>query len=148
CIAFVAHFGHPDMAAIAAADATPRFPEHGNRYVIFGRAFRTDDFHDYYDYTKTMKPFQRLILTVSFLSTCLWAEASAAADRPVCSSATDRACIARSILFDMEGVNEMQWRDATLRDLAGSLTYDGKIDQAVGLIDRIKSPDTQAMTIR
>jgi len=71
-----------------------------------------------------------------------------AEDRPVCTSAADRACVARSILFDMQGVNELQWRDATLRDLAGSYTYDGKIDQAIGLIDQIKNPDTQAMTVR
>lgn len=69
-------------------------------------------------------------------------------ERPNCTSASDRACIGRSILFDMNDVNELQWRDATLRDLAGSYTYDGKIDQAIALIDQIKNPDTQAMTIR
>jgi len=139
---------HPYMTACAATDAAAHLADKGGGHVIFAGAFRADDFHGFCDYTKTIMSFQRLVLITAFLSTCLWIPPSSADDRPVCAGAADRACIVRSILFDMKDVREIQWKDSTLRDLAGSLTYDGQIDQAIGLIDQIQNQDTQAMTIR
>lgn len=86
----------------------------------------------------------RLIIFVGALSTGLWAFGALAA----CPSAADRACVTSAILKDSQSIPEPQWRDQSLRDLASSLTYDGRVDEAIALIAKIKNPDTQAMTIR
>lgn len=83
-------------------------------------------------------------LFFAFLVLCpalAWADDS-------CPSADARACIAARILKDSGNIEEKQWRDQTLRDLAASLTYDGQVDEAIALIGQISNPDTQAMTVR
>jgi hypothetical protein len=65
-----------------------------------------------------------------------------------CPSAAARDCVTAHMLQDAYQIQETPWRDQALRDLAGSLTYDNKIDQAVGLVSKIQNPDTKAMTIR
>lgn len=72
----------------------------------------------------------------------------ALAQTETCASAADRACIARQILTDAEGMDNAQWKDQALRELAISLTYDKRIDDAIALVPKISNPDTQAMTIR
>jgi len=89
----------------------------------------------------------RTIVTIAALSTILWANA-AFAEPASCSSATDRACIANRIVADADSITEENWRDQTLRDAASSLTYDGRVDDAIALVAKIKNPDTKAMTIR
>ncbi|MBU6235139.1 MAG: hypothetical protein KGQ41_04785 [Alphaproteobacteria bacterium] len=86
----------------------------------------------------------RFIVLFLALSTGLYA-IEARAD---CASASDRACVAAKIIADADATKEDPWRDQILRDVAASLTYDDKIDQAIGLIAKIKNPDTKAMTIR
>ncbi len=89
----------------------------------------------------------RTIVTIAALSTGLWANAAYSAPAN-CTSASDRACIANRILADADSIIEETWRDQTLRNAASSLTYDGRIDDAIALIPKIKNPDTKAMTIR
>lgn len=86
----------------------------------------------------------RLIWALALLSTTLWV-AGARAD---CPSSADRACISAEIAASAKDVTEVSWRDQTYRDLATSLTYDNRVDDAIALIPQIKNPDTQAMTIR
>jgi hypothetical protein len=71
-----------------------------------------------------------------------------AEDAAPCPSASARDCITTHMLKDAEGIYDTAWRDQAYRDLAGSLTYDKKIDQAIALVEKIQNPDTQAMTIR
>jgi hypothetical protein len=89
----------------------------------------------------------RLIWALALLSTALL-PAIARAEGENCASASDRACIAGAILKDAGAIAEPQWHDSALRELAISLTYDKRIDDAVALIPKITNPDTQAMTIR
>ncbi len=65
-----------------------------------------------------------------------------------CSSVTDRACIEEKIINDALAATETNWKDQILRDVAASLTYDGRIDDAIALVAKVTNPDTQAMTIR
>lgn len=91
------------------------------------------------------------LLRIAVLSTALWAglAQAQAGDAPkTCPAASDRACIADSIVRDALAATEPAWRDQALRDVATSLTYDNRIDDAVALVSKIGNPDTQAMTIR
>ena len=83
---------------------------------------------------------------IAALSTILLACPAAGAES--CAKATDRACVIARILEDSGSITDASWRDQTLRDTAASLTYDGRIDDAVALVGKITNPDTQAMTIR
>lgn len=88
----------------------------------------------------------RLFITFLALSTTLWCGGVSAQEQ--CASASNRACIAQQILDATKSIDEPKWRDATLRDLAESMTYDKRVDDAIALIPKISNPDTQAMTIR
>ncbi len=70
------------------------------------------------------------------------------AQAPKCASAADRACMAAQILADSDQMENAQWKDQALRELAISLTYDKRVDDAIALVPKISNPDTQAMTIR
>lgn len=85
------------------------------------------------------------IATIAALSTGLSVHGASAAD---CASAQDRACVIGRIIADAGSTKEDAWRDQLFRDAAASLTYDGKVDQAIALVGRVKNPDTKAMTIR
>ncbi len=66
---------------------------------------------------------------------------------PPCAG-TDRTCLLKALETAAGNITESQWRDQTYRELAKLLTHDHKPDEAVALIDKIKEPDTKAMTIR
>src|SRR5690606_3100787 len=83
----------------------------------------------------------------AILSTALFC-APAMAENARCTDASDRACVIAGLLRDAESVTESRWRDQLYRDAAASMTYDGRIDDAVALIPKIENPDTQAMTVR
>lgn len=88
----------------------------------------------------------RLILSIIALSTIfLWDEDARADD---CAAAKDRACVESAIIADALSSPEDSWKDQILRDVATSLTYDARVDDAIALIPKIANPDTQAMTVR
>jgi hypothetical protein len=60
----------------------------------------------------------------------------------------DHACLFSIIETEAESMTESRWRNQAYRDLAVSYIMEGKINSAVGLVDKIDNPDTQAMTIR
>lgn len=93
---------------------------------------------------------KRLLPFLITLSTCLsWGVAFAQSQpAPACASASDRTCLALMVMQNAEAVAEPAWRDKAYRELAVSLTYDGRVDDAIALVPRITNPDTQAMTIR
>ncbi len=64
-----------------------------------------------------------------------------------CSS-EDRACILELLRNEARHIDQTLWRDQVYRELAKTYAFEGKFDQALGLITSIQTPDTQAMTIR
>ena len=61
---------------------------------------------------------------------------------------SDRACLLRELEKTASEIPDDKWRDIAYRELAKSLTADGRTEEAIALIDDIKNPDTRAMTIR
>lgn len=62
--------------------------------------------------------------------------------------AQDRPCLLARIESLAEQITQDRWRDTTYRELAKTLAFDGETDRAIALIEKIKAPDTRAMTIR
>lgn len=60
----------------------------------------------------------------------------------------DRACILKELQQTAALIDKDLWRDQTYRELAKTLAFEGEFEQALNLIDKIESPDTQALTIR
>ncbi len=63
-------------------------------------------------------------------------------------TAVDRACLLDMLEETAGAIEKDSWRNQTYREMAKTLAFEGDIDRAIGLIERITSPDTQAMTIR
>lgn len=70
-----------------------------------------------------------------------------AADTPACVNA-ERACVLGLLQSSTEAIENQNWQDQTYRELAKTLAFDGDVDKAIGLVDKIKSNDTKALTIR
>lgn len=70
-----------------------------------------------------------------------------AEDQAACKP-EDRVCILRLLQDEAVRIENPAWRDQTYRELAKTLAFEGRADEAVSLIDKIQNPDTQAMTIR
>lgn len=61
---------------------------------------------------------------------------------------SDRLCLLESLRIEAEKIDNKSWRDQTYRELAKTYAFDGDTEKALGLIDKIETPDTKAMTIR
>ncbi len=61
---------------------------------------------------------------------------------------SDRTCILNAIENESAQIENTSWRDQTYRELAKTKAFEGDMDGALVLIDKIETPDTQAMTIR
>jgi hypothetical protein len=60
----------------------------------------------------------------------------------------DRACTLTKMQENAAQIEEKPWRDQTYREIAKSLAFDGNIDGALAVVDKIETPDTKALTIR
>lgn len=60
----------------------------------------------------------------------------------------DRACVLSAIEAEAAKIENTSWRDQTYRELAKTKAFEGDMDGAMAVIDKIETPDTQAMTIR
>ncbi len=60
----------------------------------------------------------------------------------------DRGCVIDMLEATAATIENQSWRDQTYRELAKTLATDNNIDRAVGLMEKIITPDTKAMTIR
>lgn len=60
----------------------------------------------------------------------------------------DRPCLLKSMTETAAQIQQTSWRDQTYREIAKTYAFDGDVDTALGLIDKIETPDTKAMTIR
>ncbi len=86
----------------------------------------------------------RILISVFF---ALLAASPAYAKTETCNI-EQRSCVISVLLREAEKVENPSWRDQTYREIAKTLAADGQFDQAIGLVDKIVTPDTQAMTIR
>lgn len=60
----------------------------------------------------------------------------------------DRACVIGSMESTAAKIENAAWRDQTYREIAKTLAFEGNVDAAIAMIDKIETPDTKAMTIR
>jgi hypothetical protein len=60
----------------------------------------------------------------------------------------NRDCLLDKMITLAADIDNKAWKDQTFREIAKTLAFDGKFEQAVSLIDKIETPDTKAMTIR
>jgi len=60
----------------------------------------------------------------------------------------DKLCVMAQIKEDAASIENKNWRDKVLRELAKAYTHEGYEDKAIKLIGEIETPDTKAMTIR
>ena len=77
----------------------------------------------------------------------VWPLASARAAPAACKGA-DQACLLTALEQDTAAIPETAWRDSTYRELAKLLARQGQEDRAIALVEKIKIPDTQSITIR
>lgn len=89
----------------------------------------------------------RLLYSLLAAAFILAAPALAAEKAAPCQG-TDKACLLKLLENDAAAIPENNWRDGTYRETAKLLTLQGRADDAIALIGKIKNPDTQAMTIR
>ncbi|GJL84595.1 MAG: hypothetical protein DHS20C02_03700 [Micavibrio sp.] len=60
----------------------------------------------------------------------------------------ERQCVTTILQDSASHIKNPTWRDQTYRELAKTLAFDKRINEAIALIDKIESSDTKAMTIR
>ena len=60
----------------------------------------------------------------------------------------DTPCLIKTLDALTASIPEDSWRDQTWREAAKLMAASGMIDEALAIIPKIKTPDTQAMTIR
>lgn len=89
--------------------------------------------------------FLPLFLLFIILSTNLSAQETN--QNPICP-VKDRACILKQVVEDTALINNTAWRDQTYREIAKTYAFDKEFALAVGIIAKIQTPDTKAMTIR
>lgn len=60
----------------------------------------------------------------------------------------DRLCLLEQIVTQADTIENVAWKDQTLREAAKTYASDGEFDKALSLIEKIQTPDTKALTIR
>ncbi|MCD8563220.1 MAG: hypothetical protein LRY54_04110 [Alphaproteobacteria bacterium] len=99
----------------------------------------------------SMNNMKRYISSIALFALLLpsfaGAEENSAPPAPHCQ-VNDRACVLKEIENTAQTIDNQSWHDQTLRELAKTYAFENDIDKAVSLISAIKTPDTQAMTIR
>lgn len=60
----------------------------------------------------------------------------------------DRVCVLNEIEALSAKIDRASWRDQTYRELAKTRAFEGDIDGALSVIEKIETPDTKALTIR
>jgi predicted negative regulator of RcsB-dependent stress response len=62
--------------------------------------------------------------------------------------AENRSCVIEMLQKNAPLIEEASWRDQTYRELAKTLAFDGRYDEAMTTLGLIENPDTQALTVR
>ena len=60
----------------------------------------------------------------------------------------DRACVLQVLEAEAAKIEKKAWRDQTYRELAKTRAFEGDLDGALAVLDKIETPDTKALTIR
>jgi len=60
----------------------------------------------------------------------------------------DRKCVLAIIESEAAKIEKKAWRDQTYRELAKTKAFEGDMEGALAVVDKIETPDTQALTIR
>ena len=60
----------------------------------------------------------------------------------------DRTCVINALIAEADAIETTSWRDQTYREIAKTLAFENRLDEAVALLDKIENPDTRAMAIR
>lgn len=89
----------------------------------------------------------RAVLFIAVAAFSLPVLPAAGAQDAACRVA-ERNCVLGLIEDTANDIERTSWRDQTLRELAKTHAFDGDVDGALALIDKIETPDTKAMTIR
>jgi len=87
-----------------------------------------------------------VFLTVLIILTYFTSPALASEEK-ICA-VEDKGCLLQQLEQTASDIENPSWRDKSYRELAKSYTYEGYIDEAVALIEKVENPDTRAMTIR
>lgn len=94
---------------------------------------------------------KRVFFTVFFLTfgaaPAFAAEQPPLAPQPPCKGA-DRLCLFEELGKTAASIEDDKWRDISYRELAKSLAAENRLDDAMALIPKIITPDTQALSIR
>ncbi len=88
-----------------------------------------------------------LFITAAVLVT-INAQNAFATSPPVICTVSDRACVIEELKAAAQSIDNENWRDQIYRELAKTLAFDKRIDDAIIILNKIKSPDTKALTIR
>ncbi len=86
----------------------------------------------------------RRLFTITFAMLFAFGHTTQAAECAV----SDRVCILKEIEAQSVKIENTSWRDQTYRELAKTKAFEGDMNGALAIIDKIETPDTQAMTIR
>lgn len=60
----------------------------------------------------------------------------------------DRGCVIDSLIVEAQAIEHASWRDQVYREIAKTLAFENRLDEAVAILDVIENPDTWAMGIR
>lgn len=60
----------------------------------------------------------------------------------------DRSCIIDMLETVTADIDNQRWRDQTYREIAKIYAFDGNLDKALAVLNKIETPDTVAMSIR
>lgn len=99
-------------------------------------------------YTAVVATFTALIFGNIIANTALAAgEPAKVAVEKTCAP-TDTACLLPQLETLAQKIENVSWRDQTLRELAKLYMAKGMSKEAIAIIPRVETPDTRAMTIR
>ena len=93
-------------------------------------------------------PILMLVLICALFTTILSSQSHAEVKFP-CQELHDTAaveCALKLLGENIPAINNQRWRDQSYREYAKQLLRQNKIDEAIGIISAITSPDTQFLT--
>jgi hypothetical protein len=89
-----------------------------------------------------------IIITALFAAIAMMPLTSAAASENERCNAQNMPCLFDDITASIQDIENDRWRDQSFRELAKLHAKNNQTEKAIALIEKIQSPDTQAMTIR
>jgi tetratricopeptide (TPR) repeat protein len=92
----------------------------------------------------------KLFLVGIFVVTGIVPQAFAEAEKPAETACPveNRTCVLELLQKSAENISQDSWRDQTYRELAKTLAYEERFDDAIAIVEKIQNPDTKALTIR